>query len=93
VLWIRGTADVIVSDTSLYDLGHLGALGAVPGWPGPDRHPAQPMIGQTRAVLDAYAAGGGRYREVALEGSGHGPHLDRPEEFRAALVAHLSEAL
>ena len=92
VLWIRGTADVIVSDTSLYDLAHLGALGAVPGWPGPDRYPAQPMIGQTRAVLDAYAAGGGRYREVALEGSGHGPHLDRPEEFRAALVAHLSEA-
>jgi len=43
-------------------------------------------------VLDAYAAGGGRYREVTLEGSGHGPHLDRPEEFRAALVAHLSEA-
>jgi pimeloyl-ACP methyl ester carboxylesterase len=92
VLWIRGTADVIVSDTSLYDLAHLGALGAIPGWPGPDRYPAQPMIGQTRAVLDAYAAGGGRYREVALEGSGHGPHLDRPEEFRAALVAHLSEA-
>ena len=34
VLWIRGTGDVIVSDSSLYDLGHLGALGAVPGWPG-----------------------------------------------------------
>ena len=92
VLWIRGTADVIVSDTSLYDLAHLGALGAVPGWPGPDRYPAQPMVSQTRAVLDAYAAGGGGYRELALDGSGHGPHLDRPEEFRAALVAHLAEA-
>ena len=92
VLWIRGTADVIVSDTSLYDLAHLGTLGAVPGWPGPDRCPAQPMIAQTRAVLDAYAADGGRYREVALEGSGHGPHLDRPEEFRAALITHLAEA-
>ena len=67
VLWIRGTADVIVSDTSLYDLAHLGTLGAVPGWPGPERYPAQPMIAQTRAVLDAYAADGGRYREVALE--------------------------
>ena len=83
---------MIVSDTSLYDLAHLGTLGAVPGWPGPDRCPAQPMIAQTRAVLDAYAADGGRYREVALEGSGHGPHLDRPEEFRAALIAHLAEA-
>jgi pimeloyl-ACP methyl ester carboxylesterase len=36
VLWIRGDSDQIVSDTSLVDLGHLGALGAVPGWPGPD---------------------------------------------------------
>ena len=50
------------------------------------------MIVQTRAVLDGYAAGGGRYRELALEGSGHGPHLDRPAEFRAALLAHLAEA-
>ena len=92
VLWIRGTADVIVSDTSLYDLAHLGALGAIPGWPGADAYPPQPMVGQTRAVLDAYAANGGRYREVALEGSGHGPHLDRPEEFRAALLEHLGTA-
>ena len=50
------------------------------------------MFGQTRAVLDAYAVGGGRYREVALEGSGHGPHLDRPDEFRAALLEHLAAA-
>jgi pimeloyl-ACP methyl ester carboxylesterase len=92
VLWIGGTADVIVSDTSLYDLAHLGALGAVPGWPGEQAYPAQPMIAQTGAVLDAYAAGGGRYDEVALAGSGHGPHLDRPEEFRAALVEHLDRA-
>ena len=90
VLWIRGTGDVIVSDSSLYDLGHLGALGAVPGWPGEEAYPAQPMIAQTRAVLDAYAANGGRYREVALENSGHGPHLDQPEAFRAALLAHLA---
>ena len=91
VLWIRGTEDVIVSDTSLYDLAQLGALGAVPGWPGPEAYPAQPMISQTRAVLDAYAAAGGAYREVALERSGHGPHLDRPEAFRAALLEHLSD--
>jgi pimeloyl-ACP methyl ester carboxylesterase len=91
VLWIRGTEDVIVSDTSLYDLAHLGALGLVPGWPGPDEWPAQPMVTQTRAVLDSYAAAGGHYREVALAGSGHGPHLDRPEAFRAALLAHLAQ--
>ncbi len=34
VLWLRGADDVIVSDTSLYDLGYLGSIGAIPGWPG-----------------------------------------------------------
>ncbi|GII52979.1 alpha/beta hydrolase [Planotetraspora thailandica] len=82
ILWIRGTQDVIVSDTSLFDLAHLGAIGAVPGW---DGTPAQPMVTQTRAALDLYGA----YREVAVEGAGHGPHLDRPAEFREALLAHL----
>ena len=33
VLWLRGADDVIVSDTSLYDLAYLGSLGAIPGWP------------------------------------------------------------
>jgi pimeloyl-ACP methyl ester carboxylesterase len=42
-------------------------------------------------VPDADAAAGGNYREVALAGSGHGPHLDQPEAFRAAaLLAQLA---
>ncbi|MEN3536969.1 alpha/beta hydrolase [Microbispora sp. ZYX-F-249] len=82
ILWIRGDQDVIVSDTSMFDLAHLGAIGAVPGW---DGTPAQPMVTQTRAALDRY----GLYREVVIKGAGHGPQLDRPEEFRAALLAHL----
>ncbi len=87
VTWIRGDADVIVSDTSLFDLAQLGALGVVPGWPGPDECPPQPMVGQTRAVLDRYAAAGGSYREVTLPGCGHSPHLERPTEFLAELLA------
>ncbi|MEV2242156.1 alpha/beta hydrolase [Micromonospora sp. NPDC049891] len=87
VTWIRGDADVIVSDTSLFDLAQLGALGVVPGWPGPQECPPQPMIGQTRAVLDRYAEAGGSYREVALSGCGHSPHLERPAEFVAELLA------
>jgi pimeloyl-ACP methyl ester carboxylesterase len=80
VLWIRGDADQIVSDTSAVDLGHLGALGAVPGWPGADVFPAQPMVTQMRAMLDRYAAAGGRYTEHVLR-CGHSPHLERPAEF------------
>jgi pimeloyl-ACP methyl ester carboxylesterase len=90
VLWLRGADDVIVSDTSLYDLAYLGSLGAVPGWPGEQAWPPQPMVAQTRTVLDGYAAAGGRYREVVIPGSGHGPHLDQPEQFLAALGEQLS---
>ncbi|MFF5206705.1 alpha/beta fold hydrolase [Streptosporangium sp. NPDC000396] len=84
ILWIRGEADVIVSDTSLFDLAHLGALGVVPGSPGT---PAQPMVVQTRTVLERY----GNHREVVLD-CGHSPHIERPEEFRAALADHLKRS-
>ncbi|MER5320799.1 alpha/beta fold hydrolase [Streptosporangium roseum] len=84
ILWIRGEADVIVSDTSLFDLAHLGALGVVPGSPGT---PAQPMVTQTRAALRRY----GDHSEVVLD-CGHSPHIERPEEFRAALVDHLKRS-
>ena len=47
VLWLRGTDDVIVSDTSLYDLAYLGSIGAIPGWPGERAWPPQPMLAQT----------------------------------------------
>lgn len=90
VLWIRGTDDQIVSDTSLFDLGFLGKLGAVPGWPGDDVHPPQPMVAQTRAVLDAYRAAGGSYREVVLPDVGHSPHVEAPEAFNTALLEFLA---
>lgn len=89
ILWIRGSADQIVSDASMFDLAALGKLGAVPGWPGDGTHPPQPMVGQTRAVLDRYAAAGGEYREVVLD-TGHSPHIERPEEFSAALAEGLT---
>jgi pimeloyl-ACP methyl ester carboxylesterase len=89
VLWIRGDADLIVSDTSVFDLAFLGSIGAVPGWPGAEEFPPQPMVTQTRAVLDRYAAAGGAYREVVLPGVGHSPHVERPQEFVVALLEHL----
>ncbi|WP_422736636.1 alpha/beta fold hydrolase [Micromonospora sp. WMMD729] len=87
IAWVRGDADVIVSDTSLFDLPYLGSLGVVPGWPGAESCPPQPMVGQTRAVLERYAAAGGTYREVVLPGCGHSPHIERPGEFVAELLA------
>ncbi|MDW8233861.1 MAG: alpha/beta hydrolase, partial [Roseiflexaceae bacterium] len=60
-----------------------------PGWPGAEVCPPQPMIAQIRAVLDAYAAHGGRYAEHVLSECGHSPHIEKPEEFRGLLAAHL----
>lgn len=89
ILWVRGDADAIVGDESFFDLNTLGKHGIVPGWPGEDVAPPQPMVSQTRDVLDAYQAAGGPYREVVFEGVGHSAHLERPAEFRAALLEHL----
>lgn len=89
VLWIRGDSDQIVADMSLFDFGTLGKLGAVPGWPGDDIFPPQPMLSQTRAVLDRYQSNGGSYREVVIADAGHSPHVEQPDAFMAALIEFL----
>jgi pimeloyl-ACP methyl ester carboxylesterase len=86
VLWIRGDADQIVSDTSLFDFAFLGKLGAIPGWPGDDVTPAQPMVSQLRMVLDAFKARGGRYNEIVLKDVGHSPHIEAADAFVDELV-------
>ncbi len=91
VLWLRGSDDAAVSDTSMLDFGFLGQLEAVPGWPGPEGHPPQPMVSQTRAVLDAYAEGGGSYHEEVFTDCGHTPHVEKPDEFRRWLFGFLEE--
>ncbi|MBK7917573.1 MAG: alpha/beta hydrolase [Chloroflexi bacterium] len=89
ILWIRGADDLIVGDMALFDLAALGAMGAVPGYPGVEECPPQPMLAQTRAVLEAYQAQGGTYEEVAIADAGHSPYLEKPAEFNAAFHAHL----
>jgi pimeloyl-ACP methyl ester carboxylesterase len=91
VLWIRGADDAIVSDASFLDFGYLGQLGVVPGWPGDEAYPPQPMVSQIRAVLETYARNGGSYREEVIEDCGHTPQVEKPEQFRRSLFGFLEE--
>ncbi len=89
ILWVRGSHDLIISDQSLLEFGTLGSLGYVPGWPGMEIYPPQPMVSQTRAVLDSYAAHGGTYQEVVMQDTGHTPYVERPDEFNGYFLAQL----
>jgi len=90
ILWVRGSHDLAVSGAALSCPGTLGSMGAIPGWPGMDVYPPQPMLGQTRAVLEKYAAAGGWYEEVVIQDAGHVPFIEKPDEFNVALLSHLS---
>jgi pimeloyl-ACP methyl ester carboxylesterase len=92
VLWVRGADDQIVSDTSFFDFGTLGSLGYVPGWPGADIFPSQPMVSQMRVVLDQYRAAGGQCEEVVIADAAHAPFIEKPGEFRQAFFPHLARA-
>ena len=85
VLWIHGDADRIVSDSSLMDMGYLGKIGLVPGWPGEDAYPPQPMETQIRSFLERFRALGGTAREIVIPG-GHMCALESPEAFLRAVV-------
>jgi pimeloyl-ACP methyl ester carboxylesterase len=92
ILWIRGSHDLVVSDTAFSDPGFLGMSGFIPGWPGLADYPPQPMVSQTRGVLEKYAAAGGSFREVVIQETGHSPHVERPAEFNRIFHAHLGAA-
>ncbi len=89
VLWIRGADDNIVANNAFWDIAALGAMGFVPGWPGAEECPPQPMIDQIRAVLERYAANGGSYREEVIADAGHSPFLEKPEEFNRLFHAFI----
>ena len=91
ILWLRGDSDMIVSDNSMFDLGALGKLGYVPGWPGDEIYPPQPMVAQTRYVLNRYAAAGGSFEEVVIADAAHSPHIEKPEVVNPAFHAFLTE--
>lgn len=91
ILWIRGSHDQIVSDNSLFEMGTLGKLGAVPGYPGEDVYPPQPMLAQTRYFLERLTENGASYQEVVIEDTGHTPYIEKPVEFAQLLHQHLQK--
>lgn len=81
ILWVRGDSDVIISNQSTSELGTLGQMGLIPGWPGDDIFPPQPMIDQTRNVFDQYKAKGGYVEEHVFEDCGHSPQAEKFDQF------------
>jgi pimeloyl-ACP methyl ester carboxylesterase len=81
IRWTHGTADIVVADGSAWEMGTLGKLGYVPGWPGDEAFPPQPMVSQIRNVLEEYRRRGGRVEMEMFEGSGHGPLFDAAERW------------
>jgi len=73
------------------DPGTWGPTGLLPGFPGAEDYPPQPMMDQIRTVLDNYTSHGGTYQEVAVEGSGHVPFISHPDDFNRVFHAHLEQ--
>lgn len=95
ILWIRGADDLVISDSSFFDLGYLATQGLLPPglqstWPGDSIFPAQPMDSQTRYVLGQYAANGGSYSEVVITDAAHSPLVEKPDEVTSHYLAFLS---
>jgi hypothetical protein len=47
---------VVLADGSAWEMGTLGQAGAVPGWPGEEAFPPQPMVEQIATVLERWSA-------------------------------------
>lgn len=81
ILWVRGGEDKIVSNNSLFDVAVLGSLGVIPGWPGMEVCPPQPMIDQTEYVLARFEQRGGIVERHVIPGAGHSPFIEKPDIF------------
>lgn len=87
VLWAQGDMDAVISDQAPLDFGVLGEMGAVPGWPGEEVLPAQPMVTQTRDLL---ARAAGEVTEEVFAGAGHFLFTQFPEKFAELLRGHVA---
>ncbi len=88
LLWIRGTEDSIVCDQDRSANPNSKATDPREG----ASAPAQPMIRQTRCVLDDYRSHGGTVIELPIEDAGHTPFVEKPAEFNRALAQFVHSA-
>jgi pimeloyl-ACP methyl ester carboxylesterase len=84
ILWTHGAQDIVVADGSPWEMGTLGSLGLVPGWPA--TFAPQPMVTQIRALLERYD---GRVEIETFEESGHFPPIDARERWAARFFGFL----
>jgi pimeloyl-ACP methyl ester carboxylesterase len=82
LLLILGSDDPIISDLPGPDAGTQGKLGMLPGWPGDDVFPPQPVKTQILAALRRYAGHGGTVEQLTFADCGHSPFVEKPLEFR-----------
>jgi pimeloyl-ACP methyl ester carboxylesterase len=84
ILWTHGAQDIVVADGSPWEVGTLGSLGVIPGWP--ETFTPQPMVTQIRSVLERYE---GRVEIEIFEESGHFPPIDARERWSATFFGFL----
>jgi len=82
LLVLFGSDDAIVSDLPGPDAGTQGKLGLLPGWPGEDAFPPQPVKTQVLATLRRYAERGGEVAQQTFADCGHTPFVEKPLAFR-----------
>ena len=90
VLWLYGADDLAVSNSAASDPGTWGPSGLVPGFPGSDAYPPQPMMKQIRRFLSDYSDRGGDFAEAPIAGSGHVPFITHPNEFNRLFHAFIT---
>ena len=90
ILWIHGSQDLMVSDSSPIDIGLLGKNGFIPNYPGEEVFPPQPMFSQVKAFLERYSDLGGSVETRIIEGAGHTPFIEKKDVFIKYLLDFLA---
>ncbi len=79
ILWIHGSDDMLVSNSSVSEPHWAGKNGRPAGWPGSEIYPPQPMSDQIERLLEIKTDQGFYVRKHVIKGAGHSPHLKSAE--------------